>query len=129
MTYIDQMVADIGDYIRDNGIVINEANRDDAIETLRDELWTEDSVTGNGSGSYTMNRHTAMEYVVSDGVNYAQDMVREYGLEADDVAKHLFDWEWWDVSIRCYLLDEAIEKAIDLIIKEGEQNGQMPSDS
>ena len=38
-------------------------NRRDFAEKLYDELWIDDSVTGNASGSYTCNAYEAEEYI------------------------------------------------------------------
>lgn len=55
--YMNAMAEDIRDYITEN---INREDytedRDGLEEYLNDTLWTEDSVTGNASGSYTFNR-------------------------------------------------------------------------
>lgn len=46
-------------------------------EELNDRLWTDDSVTGNGSGSYTFSREKAKEYVLAD-VDTVLEAVREF---------------------------------------------------
>lgn len=82
-------------------------------EKLNDELWTEDSVTGNASGSYTFNRVTAKNYVNSNK-ELVNEMVDEF-----DCKKQVCDWwlndnfEPIDVSIRCYLLGSAISEVLD----------------
>lgn len=82
-------------------------------EKLNDELWTEDSVTGNASGSYTFNRVTAENYVNSNK-ELVNEMVDEF-----DCKKQVCDWylndnfESIDVSIRCYLLGSAISEVLD----------------
>lgn len=82
-------------------------------EKLNDELWTEDSVTGNASGSYTFNRVTAENYVNSNK-ELVNEMVDEF-----DCKKQVCDWwlndnfEPIDVSIRCYLLGSAISEVLD----------------
>ena len=75
-------------------------------------LWTEDSVTGNASGSYTFDREQAKEYV-SDNMELAVEACREFGcIEkfADAIADS--DYEFLDVTIRCYLLGEVIEEIL-----------------
>ena len=81
------------------------------IDTLRDYLWANDSVTGNGSGSYTMNSRKAKEYVL-DNEELHVEVINEFGLDSEDMAKHLYDYEYWDVSIRCYLLDEVLQDVL-----------------
>lgn len=56
--YRETIKADIRQYIEDNGtwLGLEDLDKDELFETLNDNLWTADSVTGNGSGSYTFNR-------------------------------------------------------------------------
>ena len=60
--YREAVREDVLDYIRDE-VNLDEwrGNRDGLEEWLNDHLWTVDSVTGNGSGSYTFNTWKAEE--------------------------------------------------------------------
>ena len=82
-------------------------------EWLEERLYTDDDVTGNGSGSYTFNREEAKGYV---GDNL--DLMVEAFKEFDDTSRLLdclenFDFETIDVTIRCYLLGQAIDEVLD----------------
>lgn len=92
----------------------DELDADDLKELLDEELWTEDSITGNGSGSYTFNRYTAKEYVM-DNEEVLGEMICDFGITTEDVGYHFInnDWEWFDVSIRCYLLRGCIDEVVD----------------
>lgn len=127
MKYMDQMVEDITEYVKNNVNLADYEDRDDLEESLNDDLWAEDSITGNGSGSYTFNREQAKEYVLADGVDYYREAVSEFGMSADDVAKDFLesDWEGIDVTIRCYLLGQAISEALDRM----EANGELEFDT
>jgi len=96
-------------------------DRDDLAEHLNDELWTDDSVTGNGSGSYTFSRSRAHK-CVRGNEGLVKDMIREYGVDAETALDHFMDddWEWFDVSLRCYVLNSAIYEALDTLEKLGE---------
>ena len=111
--YLEAMKSDIMDYIR-NEVNTNEyADRDELDAFLNDELWTVDSVTGNASGSYTFNSYTAKEYVF-DNIDLLNEAITEFC--EDDVIGEKFlneEWEWMDVTIRCYLLGQAISEALD----------------
>lgn len=117
--YLNQMVDDIKDVLPDykESFGIDESDEDfdldDFKEYLQDELWVEDHVTGNASGSYTFNRWKAQEYV-SENMDLLADACDEFGVTAEEVGQHILnsDWEWADVTIRCYLLPQAIEKAV-----------------
>ena len=119
MNYMEQMKEDIRNYIKENGIVVTSENVEEMQEKLYDDLWTEDSVTGNGSGSYTFNSYKAKEYVV-DNMELVQEMVSEFCIDSKTVAEKFLneDWEYFDVSIRCYLLGQAISETINDIIEE-----------
>lgn len=82
----------------------------DTLEDMRDkfhdDLWTEDSVTGNGSGSYTFSRMMAELYLIGNSDLYAE------ALEAFD-GKFEEEPEHRDIAIRCYLLGEAIDNALE----------------
>ena len=78
---------------------------DELEDKLDDEMWTADSVTGNGSGSYTFNAWQAEEYLCHN-LDLVQEVSREFG-ELD-----LTDPEGCDVSIRCYYLRECINEVL-----------------
>ena len=111
--YRDAMKKDILDYIEDN-IDLEKYSREELSEKLNEDLWVEDSVTGNGSGSYTFNRAEAKEYVV-DNTELCKQALDEFCVSAEQIAENFLceDWEYFDVTIRCYLLSEMIEEALD----------------
>lgn len=95
--------------------------RDDLEEELNEELWVDDSVTGNGSGSYTFNSFKAKEYVL-DNMDLLAEMVREFDLDDKTVAEHFLteDWEYFDVSIRCFLLPQMTHDVLEEMEVSGE---------
>lgn len=113
--YMKALVDDIKAYIEENYDVNDYEDREEFEETLNDDLWAEDDITGNGSGSYTMDRAKAKEYINGDpnADDYIDSAIADFGIEAKEVAKHRSDWEYWDVTIRCYLLGQAISQALD----------------
>lgn len=84
-------------------------------EWLNDELWTEDSVTGNGCGSYTFNTYTAEENLCHNH-DLLEEACNEFGQDIGQAVKE--GAEFCDVTIRCYLLSQAIEEAITELEKE-----------
>lgn len=126
--YVDAVKDDIKDYIESNDIDVKslgDGDRWDAESQLNDDLWVVDEVTGNGSGSYTFNREKAKEYLFdsADGIGLLKDAVSEFGIEAEDIAEHMMseDWEWFDVTIRCYALGQAISEVLDELWDEDEE--------
>lgn len=118
--YLEAMVEDIKDYIRDNfeewEIADKLADRDEWEEELNDDLWTVDSVTGNASGSYTFSTYLAEEYICHN-----LDLLAEAAEEFCSGIDLLKDGaEACDVTIRCYLLNQAIREALNEIETEFE---------
>lgn len=123
--YLEAMKEDIKQYVRDNNILSEYDGPEEAKEALYDDLWVEDSVTGNGSGSYTFNSKEAYDNIQGDpaAMSYIRELVSEFDTPAETVAEKFLeeDYEYWDVSIRCYLLSQAIDEAIDEIEDDLEQ--------
>ena len=112
-------LADNFEYLEDS--VDDTTDREAVAEFLNDMLWAEDSVTGNASGSYTFDRAQAKEYV-DDNMELAVTACREFDCItkfADAITDG--DYEFLDVTIRCYLLGEAIEAVIDeaVVLRHG----------
>lgn len=121
MYYMDQMKEDIRNYIKENGILVTSENREEVEEKLNDDLWIDDSVTGNASGSYTFESYKAKEYVTGN-MELLQEMISEFCIDSNTVAEKFLneEWEYFDVSIRCYLLGQAIDETLNEIIEEVE---------
>lgn len=94
-------------------------DRENLVETLNEELWIDDSVTGNASGSYTFNTYRAEENLLHNW-DLIEETAAEFGIEPKISSGYEFGPEYWDVSIRCYLLAESIEKAIEDLEAEEE---------
>ncbi len=109
--YYEEVEKDVREYINEN-IDLESVDFDELEEQLQEELINADSVTGNISGSYTFNQCKAQEYVEDN-----KDLVREmcYAFcNEQDVMKWWFEdnYELIDVSIRCYVLSDAIHNAL-----------------
>ena len=112
--YLEAMKSDIIDYVRNDVNTDEFTSREELEESLYDDLWTVDSVTGNGSGSYTFNRAEAEEYV-NDNSDLLREAISEFCVDSETVAEKFLeaDYEYFDVTIRCYLLGQAISEALD----------------
>ena len=80
-------------------------------EHLNEVLFTEDSVTGNASGSYTFSTYEAEENIAHNW-DLLAEALEEFGNEENPISKGA---EWCDVTIRCYLLGECIAAALEEI--------------
>lgn len=122
--YLEAMKEDIKEYIENNSeLSIDDLiyNRSDLEEKLNEDLWVYDGVTGNASGSYTFNSYKAKEYVL-DNMDLLETMCNEFCVDEKTIGRKFLDgsWEWMDVSIRCYLLGQAISEVLDDIENEQE---------
>ena len=122
--YLESTKSNIMDYIN-NEIDLTEwkGNRDALEEYLNEVLWTQDSVTGNASGSYTFSRSKAREFVI-DNMGDLCDACAEFGISYDTIGEKFImeDWEYFDVTIRCYYLAQAISECLDDIEDELEES-------
>lgn len=90
----------------------HDGDLDEIVEYFNDELWTWDSVTGNGSGSYTFSNYEAEQNLVGN-LDLLFEALCEFGY-ADEKLRDLCDKgaEWHDVTIRCYLLYGAVSEIV-----------------
>ena len=114
--YLEAVTDDVREYIRDEVDLAEwKGDRDGLEEKLNDDLWTADSVTGNASGSYYCNTRRAEE-ALSHNWDLLAEALREFGLDGTDILEQ--GAEAMDVTIRCYLLGQAIAEALDELEEE-----------
>lgn len=109
--YLEAVKDDIKEYLRDN-IELKEYTREELQEKLNDDLWFEDSVTGNASGSYYCNAWRAEE-ALAHNWDLLAEALEEFGDTNFNVLRQ--GAEACDVTIRCYLLGQAIDEVLDEI--------------
>ena len=111
--YLEAVKEDVKEYIAENIDLSEFGDIEELKEKLNEDLWINDSVTGNASGSYTCNRAKAKEYV-DNNKELVIEMAEEFGCK-DQVMNwwHSDNYEAIDCSIRCYLLNHAINEAIE----------------
>ena len=95
--------------------------REELEEHLNDVLWTCDRVTGNASGSYFASRWKAEE-AISHNWDLLADALAEFGQDGTDVLRK--GAEAADVTIRCYILGQAIAEALDELSEELEEEDE-----
>ena len=112
--YLEELKSDVRNYIKEVASDYMDCeDMDELRDSLYDNLWDEDSVTGNGSGSYTFNREKAKEYV-SDTMDLMVEAYKDLdSIESlvDDL--EALDFETIDVTIRCYLLSQALNEVLE----------------
>lgn len=79
--YSEAMTEDVKQWIADEVDLADwTEDRGGLEQQLNDDLWTADSVTGNGSGSYTFNRVQASLYVL-DNMDLLQKAINEFATD------------------------------------------------
>ena len=114
--YYEAVKEDVLDYIKNEVNFSDFETLDDLEDYLNDHLWTCDSVTGNGSGSYTFNTYQAEEYLCHNW-DLLAEALREFGCDVTVLENGA---EYCDVTIRCYLLGQSIVEALEEIEEEFE---------
>lgn len=117
--YREAMTEDVKEWIKEN-IDLTEwtEDREGLEQQLNDDLWTEDSITGNASGSYYCNSYNAEESIAHNW-NLLNEALDEFGQNNINVIEK--GAEWADVTIRCYLLGFVISD----VLNEMEENGDF----
>ena len=120
--YYEAINNDVRRAIRDN-YDLNEwrGDREGLEERLNDDLWLDDTVTGNASGSYAFCAYTAMGYTTGN-MDLLADAVADFCISYEDVGRRLLsaEWEWFDILIRCHLLSGAISDVLDDLEEAGQ---------
>ena len=111
--YLEAVKADVKEWIAEHEISVTEENRDELESSLHDDLFVADSVTGNASGSYTFNAWQAEENLCHN-FDLLKEAMEEFGSSLDV----LDNAESCDVTIRCYLLSQAISDVLDELTEE-----------
>ena len=114
--YLEQVTADAKEAILENMEYWNFDDREELEEVAHDELWADDSVTGNGSGSYFFSTWKAEEAICHNW-DLLAEACEEFGQDIGEAVKQ--GAEDCDVTIRCYFLGQAIAAALDELEEEG----------
>lgn len=109
--YLENVKEDVRNYIEENKIVVTSSNREEVEQELNDTLFVNDSVTGNASGSYTFSTWQAEENLCHNS-ELLTEALTEFGYDLSYLEKGA---EACDVTIRCYLLGQAISEVLDEI--------------
>lgn len=114
--YLEAVTNDAKAAILENMDMWEWHNREELEENANDWLWTADEVTGNASGSYTFSTWQAEENLCHN-MDELEEACNEFGQDIGEAVKH--GAEYCDVTIRCYLLSQAISAALDELEEEG----------
>lgn len=115
--YLEAVKDDVQEYINSE-INLSEwtGDRDGLEELLNEDLWAADFVTGNASGSYYCNAWKAEE-ALCHNLDLLGEALSEFGSDPEYLLKN--GAEAADVTIRCYVLGQAIAEVLDEMEEDG----------
>lgn len=87
---------------------------DEVINAVYDDFFNSDSITGNGSGSYTFNSLAAEENLCHN-MDLLKEALDEFGGELND---YIDSAEACDVTIRCYVLGQLVGEVVKEFVEE-----------
>lgn len=108
--YYEAMKNDVMDALEN--YEAGEYDRDELESLMYDDLWIDDSVTGNASGSYWFSTWKAEE-AIAHNWDLLTEAYNEFGDQEIDLDN--FSPESADVTIRCYLLPQIIAQVLDTV--------------
>ena len=114
MAYLTETIDNVIEMVTDNysAFDFDGMTPESIKEKIYDDAWGDDSVTGNASGSYYFSTEKSREAVETDR-DTVEDALRDFCVEADEIGRRFLDgdYEYFDVTARCYVLGEAVEEA------------------
>lgn len=121
--YLREETKDVIDYIKNEltftkRLDLLASGKQQAAEDLNEKLFNVDSITGNGSGSYTFNTLQAERNLVGNW-EILRTAIDELDPSFDAIHKGA---EACDVLVRIYLLPTAIDDAITKLWKKDENS-------
>ena len=84
--YLEEVTNDAKQAILENMNDWNFADREELEEIANDNLWVDDSVTGNASGSYTCNAWNAEENLCHN-MDELEEACNEFGQDIGEAVK------------------------------------------
>lgn len=108
--YEEAVKNDVRQYLEENWEKGKRITDEDRM-TLHDDMFIADSVTGNGSGSYTFNSYEAEENVCHN-LDLLGEALDEFCTDTATLREKLCG-EWADVTIRCYMLGQVEGEVFD----------------
>ena len=103
--YLEVIKDDLKTFIKDNYDLNDFKDIEETYEKIYDDAWVSDSVTGNASGSYFCNTWKAEE-AFCHNLDLLSKTFEAFCEDDADVLKN--GAESCDITIRCYLLSQAL---------------------
>lgn len=109
---VENAVIEFAEY---NGLTAREIldSREKYEQDMYEEFFIDDSVTGNASGSYTYSSYEAEKNLAGNS-ELMLEAATHFGIEPQlNASGYEKGAEWWDVTIRCYLLGECLDDVLN----------------
>ena len=127
--YLEQITSDVKEAILARydmkKITVELEDRESFEQDLYNRLRIDDSVTGNGRGTYTFNTYEDEECLCPN-LDLLGEALEEFGCSPDYMSTE--GPEACDVTIRCYMLPRAISAALDELEEEIEDADDADED-
>lgn len=107
--YKENEINDILDYIDTQVNLQKYDNEEELFDRLYEELWDEDTITGNQSGYMTEKEH---EYFIAENFKLIKEAMEAFGYSIKDIPDEN-PCTWLDTLIRCYLLNDCLYEALN----------------
>lgn len=117
--YRTEMKQDILDYINRNITLDDWEFRTDLEDYLYNELWADDSITGNGEKYYDTESYC--ESCLAYNLDLMMEACEEFGIDMKSLLQHYHDGDlarFLDCMIRCYLFVDTLHDVLNEIWKE-----------
>lgn len=111
--YLEALCEDIRTYFNDELDLVEFFEdtywvKERACNKLNEDLWDNDSVTGNGYSGYCTEEEAG--HNLAGNWNLLGEALSEFGCSAESIAKGA---KFCDTTIRCYLLSQAVSIVVD----------------
>ena len=124
--YEKAITNDIINYIKDNYVELDWTTSDDDIaEYLTDILWNEACITGNSYGDSYYDTEENCEKYLAYNLNLMIEACDEFCVIMKKLLGQYYNRtlaRYLDSTIRCYLLNNCVYKAIEILKKEEYEN-------
>lgn len=116
--YLEAITEDVREYVKNEIEYLDFDSIEDLESQLNEDLFNEDSITGNASGSYTFSIWEAEENLCHN-MDLLKEACVEFGCDMGELVEK--GAEDCDVTIRCYLLSQAIAEVMEEIEDDFEE--------
>lgn len=123
--YIRAITDDVKDWIMNETDIpetgLQEGKDDDFCNWAEEEMWDDDTITGNGEDFYGTEEFCSK--CLSENFDLLYEALHGYGSLQDDIVSYYERKSlarYFDCMIRCHLLLDCIYKAVEELVAEGE---------